>query len=66
MIVTIPKSLHTITVIVNVARTMPAHDNPYERIESALAILGYAGTPDPYGLKDKAAGILSKQAKEAA
>ena len=62
----IPKSLHTITALVNVAR----HLNPLGLFDartvtlSAAEILGYPlDTPDTYGLIERAAAILSKGKK---
>jgi hypothetical protein len=59
----LPKSLHTVTVLVNVARVLRA---PTETAESAvsraLIVLGYADTPDAYGLADKARAVLAVRA----
>jgi len=59
---TIPKSLHTVTVLVAVARA--AYDeglNAQEAIADALAVLGYANTPDTYQLADKARKVLARE-----
>jgi hypothetical protein len=62
---TLPKSLHTVTVLVNVARRYveveryPAN----EAIEKALEDLGYGGAPDPYGLASAALKALEGPAK---
>ena len=62
----LPKSLHTVTVLVNVARAIAALNGrgrePAEYVDTALSVLGYAGTPDAYGLADKARAILAVQA----
>lgn len=62
---TLPKSLHTVTVLVNVARifqkmTGAAAD---EAIRLALGSLGYADAPDVYELAAKARAVLAKDAK---
>jgi hypothetical protein len=59
---TLPKSLHTITVLVNVARIYL--DGGHERahcVSLALAALGYDGTPDTYELASKARAILTRE-----
>lgn len=58
------KSLHTVTVLVNVARYYKAtHDGitVQDSAHAALAILGYdvRTTSDTYGLLDKAIAILN-------
>ena len=66
----IPKSLHTVTVLVAVARLLRNLDNDAGRslftsagyVECAVRQLGYAHTPDVYELADKAAAILAKDA----
>ena len=69
---TLPKSLHTVTVLVNVARECMAHreysDRPgdHDAVADALAILGYTGAPDAYGLADKARAVLSKECARSA
>jgi len=53
----IAKSLHTITVIAQVAtmiRTTNSADSIDGAVEMALQILGLAGKPDVYGLAAKA------------
>jgi len=62
----IPKSLHTVTVIVAVARTMKGapRQNMADcalAVSYALDVLGYSDTPDTYGLADKAAAILARE-----
>ena len=55
----IPKSLHTVTAIVAVARHLNAH--PVECLQlarRAAEILGYAGATDTYQLIERAALIL--------
>jgi hypothetical protein len=68
----IPKSLHTITALANVARhliqaspmTYAAASNASKAacIDAAI-ILGYAHHPDDYGLIDKAAAVIAKGSK---
>lgn len=61
------KSLHTVSVLVNVARHFQdlarfdggAMSAEYA-VESAVAILSYQGAADPYGLRAKALAILAK------
>jgi hypothetical protein len=64
---TLPKSLHTVTVLVNVARFInKPHLNPglspELALDKALELLGYGGTllasEDPHGLQAKALRIL--------
>ncbi len=60
---TLAKSLHTVTVLVNVTRIIRgAH--PHLSVEGALRCategLGYGYAPDPHGLADKALAILAK------
>lgn len=53
----LPKSLHTVTVLVNVARIMLGTDQADTReqaINIALRSLGYGDAEDPYGLREKA------------
>jgi hypothetical protein len=60
----IPKSLHTVTVLVNVARklrTIHCNLSPRSLISEAVAVLGYGDTPDVYGLATKAVAILEKE-----
>ncbi len=57
----LPKSLHTITVLVNVARQSPYPADAATAVVWALGVLGYdATTPDTYQLAAKARAILSK------
>lgn len=66
-----PKSLHTVSVLVNVARLFQqlaaanggARMSAEYAIESAIGSLGYHGAPDPYGLAARAAAILEKDAQ---
>jgi hypothetical protein len=59
----LPKSLHTVTAIVQVARhrlesgTMPSPTNA-NAIHEAMDILGYGFAPDPHGLAAKALKVL--------
>ena len=65
MIKTLPKSLHTVTAIVAVARYYRATNDGVtskDAVFAALAILGYGNLEkdqDQYGLVDKAASILN-------
>lgn len=59
----VAKSLHTLTVLQQVA-TLMLDLGGYNDIETAMdagmARLGLAGRPDPYGLRAKALGNLGK------
>lgn len=50
----LPKSLHTVTAIVRVARYVQSRARPgastKEAVEAAVYILGYTNVDDPYGL----------------
>lgn len=54
----VAKSLHTLTVIFQVARLIQTREgSPVAAdaaIEEAMTILELAGRPDPYGLRDRA------------
>lgn len=52
----LPKSLHTVTAIVRVARYAQMLDemSDADAVKTALDVLGYAGAPDPHGLAAKA------------
>lgn len=61
---TLPKSLHTVTAIVAVARYYRASNDGITHeyaVFAAIAILGYSveKDQDPYGLADKAIAILN-------
>lgn len=60
----IPKSLHTVTALVNVARLFPEllrEQHYYAAAAAAAAVLGYpVGTADTYGLIARAAAALQK------
>jgi hypothetical protein len=66
----IPKSLHTVTVLVNVAREILlrgdyGNTSPLRcmlAVDKARRILGYADTPDVYSLAARAVVILEKEA----
>lgn len=66
-----PKSLHTVSVLVNVARLFQqlaatnggARMSAEYAVESAIGSLGYHGVPDPYGLAARAIAILEKEAQ---
>ncbi len=60
---TIPKSLHTLTVIVNVARVLDLElvgACGGDSVTAALDVLGYTGAPDEHQLASKARAILAK------
>jgi hypothetical protein len=63
---TIPKSLHTVTVLVAVARLHLSLAMPTDplaityAVNKALETLGYADAPDAHQLADKARKILAK------
>jgi hypothetical protein len=59
---TLPKSLHTVTVLVNVARHYQANiggDDVFA-VNQALRILGYTDSPDDYGLANAALKQLAR------
>lgn len=69
----IPKSLHTVTVLVAIAREQLARTSrlavyapPFEKlvyedcVDCALAILGLHNMPDTYGLREQAIRKLSR------
>jgi len=57
----LPKSLHTVTVLVNVARLYQSFGNALDAsLEAALQALGYAGAADTYELAAKARAVLAK------
>lgn len=66
---TLTKSLHTVSVIVNVARYMLASSasvarssNPEQQaVDAALRVLGYGDAADPYGLATTALKQLEKE-----
>jgi hypothetical protein len=69
----IPKSLHTVTVLVNVARehvrnaglSYTSAPLCYQvAVRHALKVLGYADTPDAYGLAARAVAILEKEQRK--
>jgi hypothetical protein len=62
---TLPKSLHTVTVIAAVARRyMECERYPaVNAIEKALEDLGYSDAGDPYGLAVKTLAVLEQGAK---
>jgi hypothetical protein len=59
---TLPKSLHTVTVLVNVAKRYVECErySPADAVDRALTDLGYSdeASSDPYGLGAKALTIL--------
>lgn len=52
----LPKSLHTVTAIVQVAKYALMLDemSEEEAVQNAISVLGYCGAPDPHGLAAKA------------
>lgn len=64
----LPKSLHTVTVLVNVARYVLKHGpcaamkSRAEAVEDALEILGYSRSADTYALAAAAIKQLGKGA----
>lgn len=65
---TLAKSLHTVSVLVNVARLFmelaAERGQPMSAayaVESALGMLGYSGAADPYGLAARAVSILAAE-----
>jgi hypothetical protein len=59
----IPKSLHTVTVLVAIARLVFPAGEPLKAAQAAADALGYLDAPDAYGLIERAAAILSKGQK---
>ena len=58
-----PKSLHTVTVIVAMARLIldaKPHYTPYDAVYAALSALGYPSESDHYGLALQALKKLNK------
>lgn len=61
---TLAKSLHTVSAIVAVARLMQrVFPVPADAVREALAVLGYDGAADPYGLAARAVATLAKDAQ---
>lgn len=59
----VAKSLHTITVIVQVAR-LHMESNGQDKtagVAAAMETLGLANRPDPYGLAEKALRMMDKR-----
>ena len=57
------KSLHTVTVLVRVARLLLKRELTYSNVEAvygALEVLGLSDMPDTYGLVDAAIKQLNK------
>lgn len=63
----IPKSLHTISALVNVARYIDARPQACDCLPLAIRaaqILGYpVGTPDTHGLIERAAAVILRSVK---
>lgn len=56
----IPKSLHTVTVLVRLADSYGRAD-PEGRIERALEFLGYGSAPDDHGLAAAALKVIKSR-----
>lgn len=56
----LPKSLHTVTAIVQVAKYALMLDemSNADAVQNAISVLGYAGATDPHGLVAKALKVL--------
>ena len=67
---TLAKSLHTVSVLVNVARLAGAATgntqkrDPAACVRCALIALGYDGAADPHGLAAKAVAQLSRESAQ--
>jgi hypothetical protein len=62
----VAKSLHTLKVIEQVAAYIDAGHGAHEQaITQAMGVLGLAGRPDPYGLRDRALANLIKNSQKA-
>jgi hypothetical protein len=62
----VAKSLHTLTVLQQVAELI--HDlegvtDPAEALDKAMIALGLARRPDPYGLRDRALFLMTREAR---
>lgn len=55
----VAKSLHTVTVMLQVSRALNA-SNPVAGLDAAMVALGLAGRPDPYALQSRALALLIK------
>lgn len=57
----VAKSLHTLTVLVQVSRSLAkfTNDDPPEALSHAMRVLGLTGRPDPYELRAKALAALT-------
>jgi hypothetical protein len=58
---TLAKSLHTVSVIVAIARLYPPSIGAAPAVARALRVLGYENAADPYGLADRAIMLLAKE-----
>lgn len=63
----VPKSLHTLTVLCQVARhvaSCPVADRPAppiaDALDEAIRLLGLSGRPDPHGLRARALVLLMR------
>jgi len=64
----IAKSLHTLTVLQQVAALIHGNDHmtaPYleASMDKAMTVLGLAGRPDPYGLRARALELMTRPPK---
>ena len=50
----IPKSLHTVRVLVIMARQLMQNQTIDAALNDAISLLGYENTPDSHGLREKA------------
>lgn len=63
----VPKSLHTVTVLVAMARLIldaKPHYTPFDAVYAALSTLGYPAESDHYSLAQQAFKKLSKVAPQ--
>lgn len=58
----IAKSLHTVTVLQQVANAIQSMTTAsrVDAMTEAMGVLGLAGRPDPYGLEEKALRMMDK------
>lgn len=58
----VAKSLHTITVLIQIAKAMSrlaGINDPEKAMDAAMEELELAGRPDPYGLRAKALRLMA-------
>lgn len=62
----VAKSLHTVTVLMQLARSLQAsgerYTGPNVAIDEAMGILSLNGRPDPHGLRAKAVALMERGA----